>query len=157
MHSQDVLLSISKLKLSRVRFSRMPSKPSIHRVRRLNPLKGYEAVPARKAQAVPDALAQPTPWQTEHMRRIVQVVAIAGECGIHEERVGRTVSAVPRMNMSKNVKHRLDAAHCGEKLAASLMMFRAGSLVKDAKRWTVGHKNICIAGDTRIEIGRAHV
>src|ERR1039457_1713078 len=89
MHSQDVLLlSISKLKLSRVRFSRMPSKPSIHRVRRLNPLKGYEAVPARKAQAVPDALAQPTPWQTEHMRRIAQVVAIAGEGGIAEGRAG---------------------------------------------------------------------
>ena len=49
MHSQDVLLSISKLKLSRVRFSRMPSKPSIHRGTEVEPIEGVRGSAGEKS------------------------------------------------------------------------------------------------------------
>ena len=44
----------------------------------------------------------------------------------------RRLFPLPTVNMPKHVEHRLYPPNCSEKLAASLMLFRAGSLIQDA-------------------------
>ena len=103
-------------------------------------------------QASAYAHAQSTSEQTEYMRRIAQIVVFSWQRRIHKERVGRTESAVPRMNMPKDMKHRLDAAHCGEKLLASCVILSAGCLIEDAIWWAMCDQDIRISGDTRVEL-----
>src|ERR1035438_1345433 len=86
----------------------------------------------------------------EHLRAVAQIVALPRKCGVYKECVGSIESAVCPVDMSKDMDHRLYPVHSVEKLMASLMQFRAGSLVQDAIGWAVGHKNVGIVGYQRI-------
>jgi hypothetical protein len=85
------------------------------------------------------------------MRRIVQFVALSWKRSVHKKRVGCIEGAVPSMGVPKNMEHRLYTAHRFKELAASSVILGARSPVEDAKRWTMGHENIYVFRNLRID------
>ncbi len=86
------------------------------------------------------------------MRTIAQIESISWKRGIYKQRVARVECAVPSVSMPKNVKFRLYPLHGGEKLRASSVIIRAGSVVENSIRRSVGDEDIGICGNPRIDL-----
>ena len=70
--------------------------------------------------------------------------------GVDEGGLRGDEDAVPRMEVPDHMDERLDALDCGKQLAAALMLGRARSSIKDAKRRTVCDQDVCVGGYLRI-------
>ena len=94
------------------------------------------------------AFRSSNPRQTDHVRRITQVVPVPRQGSVHKERVGGFEGAIPGMNVPEYMKHGLYPAYCVEKLSAPGGIPGTGTVVEDAKGRAMGDQEICIGRNT---------